>query len=93
MQFRLCYHAAEQAKKKGVHPDRVLLAANSPSVTYDNRRHLHQRRHIRDGICAVVDPAEGKVVTFYLDVEQTPLRPDQTDPDAVAYGNRVKQTV
>lgn len=93
MQFRLCQHATKQAEAKGIHPDAVLRAANHPSVTYDNRRHPNQRRHIRDGICAVVDPAAGKVVTFYLDRVETPLRADQIDPDALAHAARVKQFV
>lgn len=89
--FRLCNHAIRQAEEKGIHTDAVLRAANDPTVTYANRRYPNQRRHIRDGICAVVDPVEQKVVTFYLDVVETPLRPDQTDRAAHRYGRRVKQ--
>ena len=65
--MRMSGHATRQAESLGVHPKAVLLAAREPSVTYTNRRHPHQRRHVRGDICAVVDLPEMKVVTFYLD--------------------------
>lgn len=68
----------------------VLDAADNPTVTYGvtNQRNLNgkrQVRHIRDGIVAVVDPAAAKIITFYMDVEETDVRPDQTDDAAQAY--------
>lgn len=68
----------------------VMAAADDPTVTYavtdkKNAGRNRQTRHIRDGIVAVVDEAAGKIITFYADVEETDLRPDQTDAEAQRY--------
>jgi hypothetical protein len=63
----------------------VLLAASQPQVRYQSRRGEGvSYRHVRDGIVAVVGET-GRVITFYIDQDETDLRPDQTDPDAQAY--------
>jgi hypothetical protein len=67
---------------------RVGHAANLPSVTYPNGRVPGQMRHIKDGMVAVVDPKSQKIITFYENVVETDLRPDQTDKDALTYRER-----
>jgi len=62
---------------------RVVLAAKAPTVTYPNGRFPGQVRCIRDGMVAVV--AGTRIVTFYANIVETDIRPDQTDDDAKAY--------
>lgn len=92
-EYQLHPHAARQATSKGFDHAAVLDAANSPSHAYPNGKYPGQMRHIKNGIVAVVDPAERKVVTVYEDQRQTALRPDQKDRDARAYGRRLNKTV
>lgn len=84
-EYRLNPHAVKQAKSKGFHPDHVLAAANDPQHTSDNGRYPGQRRHVRNGIVAVVDPARKQVVTVYEDQKETAPRADQIDRDAKRY--------
>lgn len=86
--YRLHPHAASQATKKGFTHSAVLEAANNPSVTYDNGRYPDQKRHIKGDIVAVVHPRTKQVMTTYLNVKETDLRPDQRDADAQKYGAR-----
>ena len=65
---------------------KIMDAARFPSVRYENGRFPGQYRHIRDGWVAVV--AGNRVVTFYENVVETDLRPDQTDDDATAYAKK-----
>jgi hypothetical protein len=88
--YRLHPHAARQAQAKGFHPDRVLQAANDPHHTYPNGRYPGQKRHVRDGIVAVVDPGKNEVVTVYEDQRETAPRDDQTDRDAQRYARRYR---
>lgn len=78
-------HARKQALLKGFDPVDVLRAANDPAHTYPNGRYPNQRRHVRDGIVAVVDVTNQQIVTVYADQQETPLRPDQTQRDALNY--------
>lgn len=84
--FRLLSHAMTQAEAKGFRVEDVLAAAQDPTHTYDNGRFPGQKRHIRGGICAVVDPVRCIVITVYTNVQETALRPDQKDADAKRYG-------
>lgn len=86
--YSLHPHAARQATSKGIAHEDVLAAANAPSHTYENRRFPGQMRHIKDGLVAVVDPSRRQIVTVYKDQEETALRPDQKDSDALAYGRK-----
>lgn len=86
--YRLDPHAARQANQKGFSHSDVLAAANDPHVTYDNGRYPDQKRHIRGDIVAVVHPESKRVITTYLNVAETDLRPDQKDRDALRYGAR-----
>jgi hypothetical protein len=71
-------HALAQAGAKGFHPFAVMAAAGAPTVAYPSGdAHPGQWRHIRDGIVAVVEPATKRIVTVYVNVEETELRPDQ----------------
>ena len=87
-QYGLHPHAARQATMKGFDHAAVLRAANDPQHTSDNRRYPGQKRHVRDGIVAVVDPAKGHVVTVYEDQRETAPRADQKDRDAQRYAQR-----
>jgi Cu2+-containing amine oxidase len=85
-EYRLTHHAVRTAKQKGFDLDHVRLAANEPHHTYASGRYPGQKRHVRNGLVAVVDPAKREVVTIYEDQRQTVLRPDQkSDPEAVAW--------
>lgn len=75
--FRLSPHCQKQIALKELDEATVLRAANSPQLTYDNGRYPGQKRHIGYGICAVVDPARGVVVTVYLNTIETDIRKDQ----------------
>jgi hypothetical protein len=90
--FALSTHAARQAAAKGFHPHHVLEAANDPHHSYPNGRYPGQMRHVRDGIVAVVEPHNQRVVTVYADQVETAPRTDQTDRDARRYaGNYNRQ--
>jgi hypothetical protein len=92
MDYRLTAHAItkiKQAEDPEVLRQQVMLAAAQPKVRYESRKGAGVSfRHIRDGIVAVVSPA-GLVITFYIDQEETPLRPDQTDADALRHAAKV----
>jgi hypothetical protein len=87
-EYRLTYHAQQQARAKGWSAQEILEAANSPQHTYPSSRHPGQMRHVRGDIVAVVDPAAQRIVTVYKDVEETSLRADQTDQGARLYATR-----
>jgi hypothetical protein len=82
--YHLTPHAASQAAAKGWSEADVLAAADDPDLVTENRRYPGQRRHVRGDLVAVVDPAEHTVVTVYLNVTRTPLRPDQVAGNAGA---------
>jgi hypothetical protein len=84
-EYRLTYHAQQQAAAKGWSTAQILEAANNPLHTYPSGRVPGQVRHVRGDIVAVIDPAERRVVTVYADVRETALRADQTDLDARMY--------
>jgi hypothetical protein len=87
-EFRLTYHAQQQAAAKGWTSEDVLLAANKPLHTYPSGRVPGQVRHVRGDLVAVIDPVERRVVTVYQDVAETSVRKDQTDADAQRYAQR-----
>lgn len=84
-------HAERQSRLKGFEVDDVLRAANSPGYSYPNGRFPGQRRHIREGIVAVVDVQSRVIVTVYVDHDTTPLREDQTDRDALNFAARARK--
>ena len=94
--YQASAHALVQASQKGFTPAEVLAAADNPQISYDNGRFPGQRRHIRNGLVAVVDPARQIVVTIYENVKETEVRADQTDKDAQRYtarrGQKARQT-
>jgi hypothetical protein len=68
---------------------KIMRAARDPQIRYESRRGNGESfRHIRDGIVAVVSTT-GSVITFYVDQDETPLRPDQTDADAIRHAAKV----
>jgi hypothetical protein len=87
-EYRLTYHAQQQAAAKGWSSAQVLEAANRPQHTSPSSRFPGQWRHVRGDIVAVVDPADHRVITVYQDVRETGLRTDQTDLDAQRYASR-----
>jgi hypothetical protein len=80
-------HASRKIGSDTALHTRVMLAATQPTVRYESRRNGGGFRHIRAGIVAVVD--RGSLITFYVDQEETPLRPDQIDADALAHAAKV----
>jgi hypothetical protein len=87
-EYRLTYHAQQQAAQKGWSSAQVLEAANRPQQTTPSSRFPGQWRHVRGSIVAIVDPADRRVITVYQDVAETALRADQTDRDAKSYAAR-----
>lgn len=83
--FRLSRHAAEQALAKGFDLMDILEAAAYPSTRYENRRHAGQMRHIRGDIVTVIAEDGCTIVTVYVNVKETAVRPDQRDADAQKY--------
>lgn len=79
-------HAAKQAQAKGFTARQTWLVMTDPDVTYPSnpKRFPGQERRIRDGIVAVVDKAANRAITFYVNVTETALRPDQ-----IAKGERI----
>lgn len=71
-------HAVKQAKAKGFGPRETWLAMTDPDVTYPSgRRYPHQERRIRGNIVVVVDKVTNTAITFYENIVETDLRPDQ----------------
>uniref|UniRef100_A0AAU3I9W4 DUF4258 domain-containing protein n=1 Tax=Streptomyces sp. NBC_01393 TaxID=2903851 RepID=A0AAU3I9W4_9ACTN len=87
-EYRLTYHAQQQALAKGWSAQEILEAANNPQHTYPSGRVPGQMRHIRGDIVTVIDPVARRIVTVYRDVAETRLRTDQTDRDARRYAGR-----
>lgn len=78
-------HALDKARDLGWTRQQIELVAERPSITYANSR-PGTMRHIRDGICAIVDPVALVVITVHPSTRETPIRPDQmSDPKAVEY--------
>lgn len=92
MDYTLTLHARTKIGQDQDLATAVLRAAAQPEVTYESRRGEGvSRRHVRNGITAVVNPDTGKIITFYTHKDETPLRPDQqSDPEAVASDIRRK---
>ena len=71
-------HARRQAQSKGFDTYDLLAAAGAPEVTYAHGpAYPGQYRHIRAGIVTVVDPTARRIITVYVNVTETPIRPDQ----------------
>lgn len=80
-------HAISQAKAKGFTAQETWLAMTEPHITYaSGTRFPHQERRIRDGIVAVVDTITNTAITFYKNVVETDLRPDQ-----IARGEKISR--
>lgn len=78
-------HAAEQGRLKGFTARQTWLAMTDPDVTYPSGpKYPGQERRIRGDVVAVVDIAANRCITFYLNVVETALRPDQ-----IARGERI----
>lgn len=85
MNITLTAHAIQKIDGDADLRTRVMLAASQPKVRYESRRGQGTSyRCIRDGIVAVVGDS-GRIITFYIDQDETPLREDQTDADALAH--------
>jgi hypothetical protein len=87
-EYRLTWHAQQQAAAKGWSSEDVLRAATNPLHTYPSGRVPGQVRHVRGDLVVVIDPVDRRVVTVYQDVAETAVRADQTDADALRYAAR-----
>jgi hypothetical protein len=77
MAYRFTLHAQHVARAKRFHPLAMLDAANDPDVSYASHLHPGQHKHIKGDLCVVVDREKGMIITAFLNVVETPLRPDQ----------------
>lgn len=67
----------------------LLKALHNPQVRYEAKRGQGVSfKHISDGMAVVVGE-NGKVITFFRHKDETPLRPDQTDEDAIRHAATV----
>lgn len=73
----LSKHCVEQAKAKGLPLEAIRAAAVDPEVTYESHRYPGQYKHIKDGLCVVVDRNRSIIITVFLHHVRTALRPDQ----------------
>lgn len=73
----LTRHCVEQARAKGLDLAAIRAAAADPDVTYESHRHPGQYKHIKDGLCVVVDRDRAVIITVFLHHVRTALRPDQ----------------
>lgn len=88
--YVLTSHVVEQAKAKGFSLENLIMVADEPSTVYESRRYPGQVKHIRDGLCVAVDPADKRVITVFVDQDFTERRADQIDDDALAYEHKLK---
>lgn len=79
MRFILSVHCVRQAQEKGFDLSAIRAAAVDPDVTYESHRHPGQYKHIKDGLCVVVDRNKAVIITAFLHHVRTALRPDQVD--------------
>lgn len=73
----LSKHCVLQAREKGFSLEAIRAAAVDPDVTYESHRHPGQYKHIKDGLCVVVDHEKAVIITAFLHHVRTALRPDQ----------------
>lgn len=64
MKYRYTRHAVERMNERGWTIEQVEEVVNFPTLTYKNSR-PDTMRHIRNGICAVVDTVAGVVITIH----------------------------
>lgn len=87
-QVRMSRHAATKVAEAGITATALSEAYNSPETTYASHRYPNQEKRIGNGLCLCVDKATGVVVTVFVHKTETDLRADQTDRDALRYGQR-----
>lgn len=84
-------HALRKMIDNGWTLEDVNAAVEMPSITYLNSR-PGTMRHIRNGLCAIVETATMTVITVHLSTVETAIRPDQMgDAAAVAFERRRKR--
>lgn len=64
----------------------IIDTVTNPAVRYESRRG-GGFRHIKNDLVVLFD--RDTVITFYKNIEETPLRADQTDADALAHAQKV----
>lgn len=80
----LTRHAADQARSKGFTHDETWQAMTNPDVTYPSGpKYPGQERRIKGRVVCVVDKDANRCITFYENVVETDLRPDQIAAGAV----------
>ena len=77
MALSITRHAVEQCKAKGFKLRDVVDAVQRPDFSYDSFKHQGQRKYIANGLCVVVDEARCQIITVFLHLVRTELRPDQ----------------
>lgn len=84
MKYQLTAHASKQIEAKGLTEELIQAVWEDPESTYPSHRHPGQHKRIGQGICLCCDDT-GKVITVFIHGVITALRPDQVDPDALAW--------
>lgn len=89
MNVPMTAHAERTIEAKGIPLDTVEAVWRDPSVTYPSRRHPGQHKRTGRGLCLACDDLTGRVITVFVDQENTPLRDDQRrDADALKWAKR-----
>jgi len=91
MNVSMSRHAATKVAEAGISLRDVQEAYSSPDTTYASHRYPNQEKRIGNGLCLCVDKTTGVIVTVFVHKVETDLRADQTDRDALRYGQRRQQ--
>lgn len=83
--FSATAHAIMTAEAKGFDLSAVEAVWRDPDITYPSGRYRGQHKRLGAGLCLCCDDKTGKVITVFVDREETDLRSDQTDSDAQAW--------
>lgn len=88
MNFSCTAHATRTIEAKGFDLDMVEAVWRDPDMTYPSHKHPGQHKRIGQGIVLCCDDKTGRVITIFLNLVETDLRPDQTSADAQAWNRR-----
>lgn len=75
--FMFTVHSLRQIESKGFSRQDIIAVAQRPDISYESHRHPGQMKCIGRGLCVVVDPARAQIITVFLHMVDTDLRPDQ----------------
>jgi uncharacterized DUF497 family protein len=82
-------HAERTIESKGIALEDVEAVWHDPDLVYPSNRYPGQHKRIGRGIVLCCEDSTGKVITVFVNMTNTPLRPDQRrDADALAWAKK-----